>query len=118
MALPLQLFVKTLTGRKQAFDFEPRNTVRCRRRRRSFAHTSPRAAALSSSTPTSLARCVGLQILNIKEALQEKEGIDVKQIRLIHSGKQLNDTDTIESAKIEAGATVHMVLSLRGGASA
>lgn len=46
----------------------------------------------------------------------EKEGIDVKQIRLIHSGKQLNDTDTIESAKIEAGATIHMVLSLRGGA--
>ncbi len=28
-------------------------------------------------------------ILNIKETLQEKEGIDVKQIRLIHSGKQL-----------------------------
>lgn len=30
-----------------------------------------------------------MQILNIKESLQEKEGIDVKQIRLIHSGKQL-----------------------------
>jgi 7-keto-8-aminopelargonate synthetase-like enzyme len=29
------------------------------------------------------------QMLNIKEALQEKEGIDVKQIRLINSGKQL-----------------------------
>jgi len=26
-----------------------------------------------------------------------------------------NDTDTIESAKIDAGATIHMVLSLRGG---
>jgi hypothetical protein len=124
------------------------------------------------------------QILHIKESLQEKEGIDVKQIRLIHSGKQLcvvrggrgnecgeevaagqrgaplddfdnsisalhtrrslascglfllapsalpltprprtsrtpprsNDTETIEASKIEAGATIHMVLSLRGGA--
>lgn len=27
-----------------------------------------------------------------------------------------NDADTIEATKIEAGATVHMVLSLRGGA--
>jgi hypothetical protein len=26
-----------------------------------------------------------------------------------------NDADTIESTKIEPGATVHMVLSLRGG---
>jgi hypothetical protein len=32
---------------------------------------------------------VDLQVAQIKEALQEKEGIDVKQIRLIHSGKQL-----------------------------
>lgn len=55
------------------------------------------------------------QILHIKEALQEKEGIDVKQIRLIYAGKQLNDTDTVADAKIEAGSTVHMVLSLRGG---
>ena len=29
------------------------------------------------------------QIQQIKDALQEKEGIDVKQIRLIHGGKQL-----------------------------
>lgn len=33
--------------------------------------------------------CPSAQILQIKESLQEKEGIDVKQIRLIHSGKQL-----------------------------
>ena len=77
----MQIFVKTLTGRKQSFDFVPRNTI-----------------------------------LNIKEALQEKEGIDTKQIRLIAGGKQLNDTDTIESAKIAAGDTIHMVLALRGGA--
>ena len=49
-----QIFIKTLTGRKQAFNFEPEN-----------------------------------QVLAVKQALQEKEGIQVDQIRLIHSGKQL-----------------------------
>jgi len=29
------------------------------------------------------------QILHVKQALQEKEGIQVDQIRLIYSGKQL-----------------------------
>ena len=51
---PLQIFIKTLTGRKQAFNFEPEN-----------------------------------QVLAVKQALQEKEGIQVEQIRLIYSGKQL-----------------------------
>lgn len=55
------------------------------------------------------------QIFQIKEQLQEKEGIDVKQIRLISGGKQLNDNETIEASKIEPGGTIHMVLSLRGG---
>ena len=49
-----QIFIKTLTGRKQAFNFEPEN-----------------------------------QVLAVKQALQEKEGIQVEQIRLIYSGKQL-----------------------------
>ena len=49
-----KIFVKTLTGRKQAFNFEPSN-----------------------------------QVLAVKQALQEKEGILVDQIRLIYSGRQL-----------------------------
>jgi len=50
----MQIFIKTLTGRRQAFNFEPEN-----------------------------------QVLAVKQALQEKEGIQVEQIRLIFSGKQL-----------------------------
>ena len=76
----LQIFIKTLTGRKQALNFEPEN-----------------------------------QVLAIKQALQEKEGIQVDQIKLIHSGKQLADDKTLESYNIAAGATIHMVLQLRGG---
>lgn len=54
-------------------------------------------------------------MLVVKQALQEKEGIQVDQIRLIHSGKQLADDKTLESYNIAAGATIHMVLQLRGG---
>jgi ubiquitin-like protein Nedd8 len=80
LILGLQIYIKTLTGRKQAFNFEPEN-----------------------------------QVLAVKQALQEKEGIQVDQIRLIHSGKQLADDKTLESYNIGAGATIHMVLQLRGG---
>jgi len=53
----------------------------------------------------------------VKQALQEKEGIQVDQIRLIFSGRQLADDRTLESYNIGAGATIHMVLQLRGGGS-
>ncbi len=75
-----QIFIKTLTGRKQALNFEPDQHV-----------------------------------LAIKQALQEKEGIQVDQIKLIYSGKQLADDKSLESYSISAGATIHMVLQLRGG---
>jgi ubiquitin-like protein Nedd8 len=50
----MKIYIKTLTGRKQTFSFEPE-----------------------------------FQVLAVKQALQEKEGIQVDQIRLIYSGKQL-----------------------------
>lgn len=78
----MQIFVKTLTGRKQQFNFEPESTV-----------------------------------LAVKQALQEKEGITVDQIRLIFSGKQLSDEKTLGFYNIAAGGTIHMVLQLRGGSS-
>mmetsp|Transcript_14067 Transcript_14067/g.47505 ORF Transcript_14067/g.47505 Transcript_14067/m.47505 type:complete len:91 (-) Transcript_14067:193-465(-) len=76
----MQIFIKTLTGRKQAFNFEPSD-----------------------------------QVLVVKQSLQEKEGIQVDQIRLIYGGKQLADDATLESYSVSAGDTVHMVLQLRGG---
>lgn len=55
------------------------------------------------------------QILQVKTLLQEKEGITVAQIRLIHNGKQLADDKSLDSYGIAGGATLHMVLALRGG---
>lgn len=52
-------------------------------------HRLPRCALLLLLLLAHSARRAPAQISAIKEALQEKEGIDVKQIRLIHSGKQL-----------------------------
>jgi len=53
-------------------------------------------------------------IRNMKEFLQEKEGIDLSQIRLIHGGKQLNDMAKVID-ELKPGDSVHMVLALRGG---
>ena len=55
------------------------------------------------------------KVLEVKQALQEKEGIRVDQIRLIYSGKQLNDANTLGSYDVKAGSIIHMVLQLRGG---
>ncbi|KAG5182696.1 ubiquitin-related domain-containing protein [Tribonema minus] len=76
----MQIWIKTLTGRKQQFNFEPSD-----------------------------------QVLLVKQALQEKEGIQVDQIRLIYSGKQLSDNQTLSQYNVAAGGTIHMVLQLRGG---
>ena len=55
-----------------------------------------------------------VQILQVKTVLQEKEGITVAQIRLIHNGKQLADDKSLDSYAIVGGSTLHMVLALRG----
>lgn len=52
-------------------------------------------------------------VLQVKQSLQEKEGISVEQIRLIFGGRQLNDETSLADNSVEAGATVHMVLQLR-----
>jgi ubiquitin-like protein Nedd8 len=55
------------------------------------------------------------KIEQVKQALQEKEGIMMEQIRLIFGGKQLSDEMKISDYNLEAGSTIHMVLQLRGG---
>lgn len=55
------------------------------------------------------------KILRIKEMMEEKEGISPAQQRLIFNGSQLNDDQTVQEAGIQAGASLHLVLTLRGG---
>ena len=55
------------------------------------------------------------KIIRIKEMMEEKEGISPAQQRLIFNGSQLNDDKTVQESDIQAGASLHLVLTLRGG---
>ncbi|KAF8848439.1 ubiquitin [Acephala macrosclerotiorum] len=55
------------------------------------------------------------RVSQIKEKVEEKEGIPPVQQRLIFGGKQMSDEKTATDYNLEGGATLHLVLALRGG---
>ena len=46
----------------------------------------------------------------VKEKIQDKEGIDVKQICLSFAGKELEDGNTLQDYSIQKDSTIHMTL--------
>ena len=57
-----------------------------------------------------------LLLYDLNQAKKEKEGVDPDQQRLIYSGSQLKDDDTVDSiGYAEKRGYIHMVLMLRGG---
>ncbi len=51
----------------------------------------------------------------LKELVEQKDGIAISQQRLIFLGKSLPDNKTVEECDIKAGSVIHLVLALRGG---
>ncbi|KAJ7743932.1 ubiquitin [Mycena maculata] len=56
------------------------------------------------------------KITRIKEKVEEQSGVPPPQQRLIFGGRQMQDDKTAKDFNINAGAVLHLVLALRGGA--
>lgn len=54
-------------------------------------------------------------VADLKRQIQEKEGINPEEQRMIWAGKNLEDTKTMADYNLVSNSTIHLVLRVRGG---
>lgn len=54
-------------------------------------------------------------ISKVKDKISERLGIPSSEQRLIHGGKQLEETRTLMDYSIQPQSTIHLVMRLHGG---
>ncbi|KAJ1669240.1 nedd8-conjugating enzyme UBE2F, partial [Coemansia sp. RSA 25] len=79
---------------------------------------APADAAAAKPNTVAAPPKTDIKVLEIKQAIEEKEGIPPAQQRLIFGGIQMvDDKFAIADYSVQGGSVLHLVLALRGGSS-